>query len=121
MRKMDSEDEFVDDDVDEEEYYEETPRVWHTTTRSVRRVFTAPKLVMEKIEYSDDENSDGAPSSCDTPATDDTYDDQFSDVELEDDSDSEEISSSGSERLESRDASDTECDSEEVQECGDSD
>ncbi len=117
---MDSEDEFVDGEVDEEEYYDETPRVWHTTTRSGRRVFTAPKLVLEKIEYSDDGDSDEAPSSCDTPATDDTYDDQFSDVELDDD-DSEEVSSSSSGRLESRDASDTECDSEEVQECEDSD
>ncbi len=117
---MEPEDEFTDneEDGDEPAYYEETPRVWHTTTRSGRRVFTAPKLVMEEIEISDDdEESEGIPSSCDTPSTDATYT-GFSDPEDEDD-ECDEDSASSAGHFESCDESDTEYDSEALQECDD--
>lgn len=117
---MELEDEFTDEeDLDEPAYYEETPRVWHTTTRSGRRVFTAPKLVMEEIEYSDDDDeSEGVPSSCDTPSTDATYT-GFSDAEDDEDDECDEDSASSAGHLESCDESDSGSDGETLRECED--
>ena len=82
----------------EEPYYPETERVYVTTTRSGREVYTPRRLVVEEHE---EVSSDGeGPSSIDTQSTDATYlstgESESDEEEEEEDSDAASVSTAPS-------------------------
>lgn len=82
----------------EEPYYPESERVYVTTTRSGREVYTPRRLVVEEHE---EVSSDGeGPSSIDTQSTDATYlstgESESDEEEEEEDSDAASVSTAPS-------------------------
>ena len=72
----------------EEPYYPETERVYVTTTRSGRSVYTPRRLVVE--EYEEVSSDSEGPSSIDTQSTDATFTDSVPEEDLPTSEESEE-------------------------------